>query len=179
MKKYRIVYFVLAAVVILSLVFFGVFGKRASKTHNYGSGPYTNKQISTIYQDTMRQGISISELESACDVTYLDKEADTKTVVIPGDTSVLVLKYDENGELESGAIREMSRESETFDAVNEGVSIHRVMELDPDGDYGFAFSGRNDLPRHSYHYTPDGYCIDITYDDNNEVVQVEKTKLGE
>ncbi len=177
MKKYRIVYLALAAIVILSLVFFGVFGKRASKTHNYGSGPYTNKQINTIFQDTMRQGMSISELESACDVTYLNKEA--ITIVIPGETSVLVLQYDENGELESGSIREMSRESETFDAVNEGISIHRIMELDPKGDYGFTYSGRNDLPRHSYHYTPDGYFIDITYDDNNEVVQVEKTRLGE
>ena len=178
-KKIRIALLILAAIVILAFVYFANSGKRTPKMHNYGAGPYSDHQISMLYQDAFTPGITIDQLESACDVRYLDKDADTKTVIVPGDSQVLILNYDEDGTLQSGSVHTMSRESADFDRISEGESIRTVMEIDPDGDYSYLFSGRNDIPKVSYHYTPDGYCIQITYDSNNEILEMVKTMLEE
>ncbi len=54
------------------------------------------------------------------------------------------------------------------------MQLEEVRAIDPDGEYLFLYTGRNDVPKVSSHYTKDGYLITIEYDESNAVVSVEQ-----
>lgn len=68
----------------------------------------------------------------------------------------------------------VSVESKHFESINIGESIDNVQKIDPLGDYIFLYTGRNDFPKISTHYTSDGYIIGIHYDEDYHVIKIDK-----
>ena len=58
-----------------------------------------------------------------------------------------------------------------------GRHLSDVQTIDPEGEYLFLYTGRNDVPKVSTHYTTDGFVITITYDKNNVIEKIEKTPM--
>ncbi len=59
-----------------------------------------------------------------------------------------------------------------FVSLEPGTSVASVTELDPLGEYTFLYTGRNDVPRVSHHYTTDGYHVAIWYDEDQNLCEV-------
>ena len=176
-KRTVIIYAVLAALLLLLIAYAVFSGNRSNPRLKYTPGPYTDSQLDELFHQTSNHAPTLEELEEARDVRYLDKDTSRKTAVVTGDSQVLVFHFQEDGLLESKELLEISPVSDTFDSLSEDDTISKVMAIDPAADYGFLYAGRNDLPRHSYHYTTDGYCVEVSYDTNNNIIQVEKNPL--
>ena len=176
-KNMRIALLVLAAALILGFVYFALSGKNAKKEPVYIPGPYSDEQLDQINQESVMERGSLSDLEKTCDVQYVDRTSPEKTAVVAGETQVLVVQYDEDGKMRSQKILSISPASEEFEALSAEDPINSVIAVDPAADYGFLFSGRNDDSKLSYHYTRDGYCIEITYDSNYQITDIVKSKL--
>lgn len=56
-------------------------------------------------------------------------------------------------------------------------TLKDVISLDPDGDYTFLYTGRNDTPKVSTHFTSDDYMVEITYGESNTIIKSTKNKL--
>ena len=59
-----------------------------------------------------------------------------------------------------------------FKKFKVGTHLDEVMETDPDGCYLFLYTGVNDAPKTSEHYTKDGYLIKIDYDDDCKITKI-------
>ena len=55
---------------------------------------------------------------------------------------------------------------------NDDYFMKRTMAIDPNGEYLFLYTGRNDTPKVSSHYTKDGYLITIEYDVSNVIISI-------
>ncbi len=64
-----------------------------------------------------------------------------------------------------------------FDNLKTGQSLDDVREIDPDGEYLFLETGRNDTPKVSSHYTKDGYFITVEYDDANVIISINEERI--
>ena len=110
---------------------------------------------------------SLNELNSKYPIECLRKEDDgIYRVAYLGDESVIIFFFDDSGNSLFG--RTYNRVQSDFDKLVKGQTLGEVMAFDPDGDYLFLYTGRNDLPRISSHYTKDGYLIYIEYDDSKD-----------
>ena len=89
-----------------------------------------------------------------------------------GETSVAVIVFDSNGEYILGGVYRNLCQRSDFQDLAIGQPLDRVRTIDPEGDYTFLYTGRNDTPRVSNHYTKDGYLITIEYDTNNTVISI-------
>ena len=178
-KKTRIALLVAAIALIIVFIYFAATGKGAKKEKamEYTPGPYTDEQLNQINQENITRSSSLDALERICDVQYLDKGSPDQIAVVPGDTQVLVIHYDENGEQKSQALLSLSPPSEAFETLSTDDSINDVMTIDPNADYSFTYSGRNDTQKLSLHYTKDGFCVVVAYDSNNSIIGVEKIPL--
>ena len=127
-KTARIVYIALAAVLLLAFLYFVISGSFGKKRLVYRSGPYTDAQLTEIFNEVESERRSLDELEQICDVRYLDADAARKTAVVTGENQVLVVEYNEAGEAESRKMLSMSPSSEVFDALSPEDSISSVMK---------------------------------------------------
>ena len=59
-----------------------------------------------------------------------------------------------------------------FESLNSTKTLDDVKKIDPNGEFLFLYTGRNDVPKISTHYTKDGYIILIEYEDNNQIVDI-------
>lgn len=84
-----------------------------------------------------------------------------------GEDGVAVIWYGETGERLWGNVYKTQLLKNDFDGIKKGQTLDDVRMVDPNGEYLFLYAGRNDLPRKSVHYTKDGYCISIWYDNSN------------
>ena len=175
-KRTFMIYAVLAVLFLALIAYAAISGNRSKVRLKYTPGPYTDAQVNELFHQTTND-LTLPELESVRDVQYLDKDVSRKTVVVTGDSKVVLFNFLEDGTLESKDVRDISPASVTFDALSEADPISKVMEIDPKADFGFMYSGRNDVPRHTYHYTTDGYCVEISYDSNNNIIEVVKNPL--
>ena len=66
----------------------------------------------------------------------------------------------------------LSCPKQNFEKFKVGTHLDEVMETDPDGDYAFLYTGVNDAPKTSQHYTKDGYLITIDYDDDCKITKI-------
>ena len=176
-KKIRIGLLILAAVLVVGFVYFALSGRNTKKEWVYTPGPYSDEQLQQINQNNILNDASLSDLEKKCDVQFLDGDSPEKTAVVTGETQALVIHYDEDGKLQFQKTYSLIPSSKDFDGLSENESINSVMAIDPTGDYGVLYTGRNDTPRLSYHFTQDGYCIEVSYDSNNNITGIEKTML--
>ena len=88
--------------------------------------------------------------------------------------SILLIYFSDKGEKTLGKKYPAEKSITDFENIYIGKTLDDVMVFDVSGDYSFLYTGRVDFPRKSYHITSDGYVIQITYDDNNTVVNIEK-----
>ncbi len=84
-----------------------------------------------------------------------------------GDHTVAIITFDNLGNKIAGTVYSMQLSKSDFSSLTNGCSLNDVQKIDPFGEYLFLYTGRNDVPRCSTHYTTDGYLISIMYDDNN------------
>lgn len=89
-----------------------------------------------------------------------------------GNGSVAILVYDSSGNKILGNIYSMQLLKTDFNGLKKGQSLDEVIAIDPDGVYLFLYTGRNDIPRKSSHYTKDGYLITVEYDVSNVIISI-------
>jgi len=98
-----------------------------------------------------------------------------------GETKVLEIIFDgSSGRKISSHFYSTFCSRNAFDALEIGQSLTDVQRIDPEGKFYFLYTGRNDVPRVSKHYTTDGFFIRITYDMDNviEKIEIEPLKRG-
>jgi hypothetical protein len=91
-----------------------------------------------------------------------------------GETKVLRLMFDgiSGSKISSHYYNTLCSKNE-FDTLAIGQSLSDVQMIDPEGEYFFLYTGRNDVPKVSTHYTTDGFVITITYDKNNVIEKMD------
>ena len=95
-------------------------------------------------------------------------------VIYRGETKVLRLMFDSiSGSKISSHYYNTFCSRNEFDTLEIGQSLSDVQTIDPEGEYFFLYTGRNDVPQVSTHYTTDGFVITITYDKNNVIEKMD------
>ena len=115
---------------------------------------------------------SMSELNDKYPIECLRKDGDIYRVSYLGQDCIAVLQFDSLGNAIVGNIHTAQLLRSDFDGLVEGRSLDDVMQLDPNGDYAFLYTGRNDVPKVSSHYTKDGYRITNGYDASNIITGI-------
>ena len=119
---------------------------------------------------------SIQELDANYPIECIRKTPTGYRVSYYGKTDLTSILFDTAGQKIIGNVHKMSKSKSSFDVLSIGKSLEDVMELDSDGSYLFLYTGRNDIPKQSTHYTMDGYLITIEYDEGNFISNI-KTEL--
>ena len=129
---------------------------------------YSDSQLSQI----VNYEVSINELNDKFPIECLREEQTIYRVSYLGEGKIAVILFDDSGNKLTGTIYNAKKTKSDFDKLTKGKSLEDVRAIDPDGEYLFLYSGRNDLPRVSSHYTKDGYLITIEYDDLNTIISI-------
>ena len=91
-----------------------------------------------------------------------------------GETKVLQLMFDAiSGDRLLSLFHNAFCEKNEFEPLAIGQSLSDVQAIDPNGEYWFLYTGRNDMPWISTHYTTDGFIIRVTYDQNNVIEEID------
>ena len=129
---------------------------------------YDESQLSKIVEFNG----SIDELNDQYPIECLRKDNDTYRVAFLGDESIVVLLFDNYGNRLFGNIYNTHLLKSDFEGLIKGQSLEEVRRIDPNGEYLFLYTGRNDTPKVSSHYTKDGYLITIKYDISNIIINI-------
>lgn len=117
---------------------------------------------------------SLKELNNKYPIACLREDNGIYRAAYLGDGSIGIFLFDGSGNKLSAKTYSMQRFKSDFDGLTKGQSLDEVRAIDPNGEYLFLFTGRNDIPRVSSHYTKDGYCITIAYDALNAITSINK-----
>lgn len=133
---------------------------------------------STIYNEQQLSALtafkgSINELNAQYPVECLRKSGNTYRASYLGKDCVAVLIFDSQGDRLSGNLHQTQRLKSDFDSLMIGQALEDVQIIDPCGEYTFLYTGRNDLPKASTHYTMDGYLITVEYDESNTIIGID------
>ena len=93
------------------------------------------------------------------------------------DGSIAVILFDNSGNKLWGNIYNTQLLKSDFSRLAKGQLLEEVRTIDPNGEYLFLFTGRNDTPKVSSHYTKDGYLITIEYDALNTITNINEELL--
>ena len=115
---------------------------------------------------------SLNELNNIFPIECLREDNGMYRVSYLGDGSVAIFFFDSSGNKILGNTYSTQLFKSDFDCLVKGKSLDDVRVVDPEGDYSFLYSGRNDTPKVSCHYTKDGYLITIEYDVSNTIVSI-------
>ena len=134
---------------------------------------------STTYDESQLLNIiqfegTINELNAQYPIECIRKVKGGYRVSYLGDLSVAVIFFDNVGSKILGRVYSMVRLKSEFSDLTKGQSIETVQKIDPTGEYLFLYSGRNDLPRISTHYTRDGSLITIEYDSSRMILDIKE-----
>lgn len=132
------------------------------------SRKYSNSQLLTIAQlEVTMEGLDkqypiecLKEIENFYRVSYL------------GNDSVSVIYFDSSENKLFGRVYGLYLEKDDFIGLTAGQSLESVQKIDPHGEYLFLYTGSDNAPRVSTHYTKDGYIITVNYDDENTISSV-------
>lgn len=144
---------------------------RLAEFNESPSGVTISDLCSNIYSDTALKNIAhfsgtITELNLQYPIECIRCIGSTARVSYCGESKVVCLTYNELGELmQNGYIYILDQPKSAFSVVKPGQTIDDVKKIDPNGNFSFLYTGRNDIPKVSSHCTIDGYFIEITYDD--------------
>lgn len=89
-----------------------------------------------------------------------------------GIGKVAILVFDDSGSKILGSIYNAEKLKSDFGELKKGQTLENVQKIDPQGEYLFLYTGRNDTPKISSHYTKDGYLITIQYDDSGTIIDI-------
>ena len=115
---------------------------------------------------------SIEELNEDYPIYCIRKISFGYRVTYLGDESIAVLLFNDLGNRLLGNIYGIDLLKSDFDGLVKGKSLVEVRAIDPNGEYLFLYTGRNDIPKVSSHYTKDGYLITIEYDASNVIISI-------
>ena len=133
------------------------------------SKSYSNSQLLTIveFEGTM------VELNEQYPIECMRKIGNTYRVSYLGIDSVTVIVFDNNKHKIFGNVYSLFLSKTDFNSLDVGKVLNDVQKIDPNGEYLFLYTGRNDIPKISTHYTKDGYLYTITYDAKNVIVDID------
>ncbi|MCQ4021698.1 MULTISPECIES: hypothetical protein [unclassified Ruminococcus] len=70
-----------------------------------------------------------------------------------------------------------NRTSLDFQFFSVGQTLDDVKAFDPNGDYIYIDNLFPDVPKHSRHYTSDGFVVKIIFDDNDVIASIQVEDL--
>lgn len=145
-------------------------------------GQPVKELVSTIYSESELREIigfagTLEELDSRYQVECVRMKENTYRVIYLGEECAVILCYDSEGNKIMGDIRYLEKLKADFEDLKCGQKLDEVMAIDPAGKYLFLETGRDDIPRSSEHCTTDGYLITITYDEQNQIVDIAEELL--
>jgi len=115
---------------------------------------------------------SIGELNAQYPIECLRKDNGTYRAAYLGNGSIAVLLFDNYGNRYWGNIYHTNLLKSDFEGLAKGQLLEEVRKIDPNGEFLFLYTGRNDTPKVSSHYTKDGYLITIEYDASNNIISI-------
>lgn len=137
---------------------------------------YKDTELDKIYQFMLDdEKINAKKLHDKYEIQCLRKDDDGYVVNYIGNTRILMLRFNENGEwVKRDRLHSMYRVTETrgkFDLLKEGDNVTKVQSTDPVAYFPFLVdSSSTDL--RTDHYTGDGYHTVILYDDNYNISSI-------
>lgn len=134
------------------------------------SETYSNDQI----DDILKFNGTMQELNIEYPMECVRKINDSYRISYLGDSSVAIIFFDNNGNKIIGNKYNIVLSSSEFNDLSKDKSIKDVQEIDPDGEYLFLYTGKNDMPKISEHCTTDGYIISIEYESDNKIASIKK-----
>ena len=132
---------------------------------------------SKIYKETELSELvkfsgSLNELNVKYPIECLREDNGMYRVSYLGNESVAIFLFDGSGNRLFGSTHSTQLLKSDFDKLAKGQSLDEVRTIDPNGEYLFLYTGRNDTPKVSSHYTKDGYLITIEYDASNVIISI-------
>ena len=115
---------------------------------------------------------SINELSIQFPIECLRCHNGKYRVSYLGIEKVAILVFDDSGNKILGNIYNTVKLKSDFGGWIKGQSLEDIQKIDPHGEYLFLYTGRNDTPKMSSHYTKDGYLITIQYDDSGTIIDI-------
>ncbi len=115
---------------------------------------------------------SMNELNTKHPIECLREDNGMYRASYLGDGSIAVLLFYYSGNRILGNIYSTQLLKSDFDRLVKGQLLDEVRAIDPNGEYLFLYTGRNDTPKVSSHYTKDGYLITIEYDALNTIISI-------
>lgn len=115
---------------------------------------------------------SLNELNIKYPIECLREDNGMYRVSYLGDGIIAIFLFDGSGNRVLGSTYSTQLLKSDFDGLVEGRSLDEVRAIDPNGEYLFLYTGRNDTPKVSSHYTKDGYLITIEYDVSNVIISM-------
>ena len=120
---------------------------------------------------------SLNELDKKYPIECLRKDDGIYRASYLGEDRIAILLFDSSGNRICSNIYNTQLLECAFDSLEKGKSLDEVMAIDPEGNYLFLYTGRNDTPKKSQHYTKDGYLITIEYDVSNTITSISKKMI--
>lgn len=120
---------------------------------------------------------SLEDLNKLYPIEFVRNVNGVYRVSYLGNGNIAILFADNSEKVLMGKVYNTRKTRSEFAAVKAGQSVIDVEKFDPDGEYLFLYTGRNDLERVSTHYTKDGYLIRIEYDNACNVVNINETLI--
>jgi len=130
---------------------------------------YRDEQLSEIEEFSG----SMNNTTDLYKTNYIEKVEAGYRIIYRGETKILKLIFDDFGNKVADSVHSTTLTKSAFDTLCVGSSLSEVRAIDPNGEYLFLYTGRNDIPRISMHYTTDGFVITITYDKNNVIEKMD------
>ena len=172
--KNKIGFIMKAVAVVVFLLMFASCTKGESNMKSLVSSSETNiNDLATKRYDEMElQKISsfkgtINELHEQYPVYCCRQTNNMYRISYLGSDRIVLLLFDNEGNKILSKNRETKLSKSDFSILKKGDPLEKVMEIDTEGEYLFLYTGRNDTPKESLHYTKDGFLITIKYNDNN------------
>lgn len=141
----------------------------------------TNKNIielsSQIYNKEQLMDIvahegSLKELSVQYPVECIRQIQGYYRIAYLGNDMVAILMFNQAGDRVLANTHILGSLKCDFSNLKVGNSLSDAQIIDPNGEYLFLYTGRNDIPRTSSHYTKDGYLITIEYDLSNTITSI-------
>lgn len=129
---------------------------------------YDEQQLSNI----AKFGGSLNELNDKYPIECLRKNVNIYRASFLGNDIIAVVAFNNSGKFLFGKTYAVQLSKSDFNEMKKGQSLEDVMATDPNGEYLFLYTGRNDTPRSSSHYTKDGYLITVEYDESNIITNI-------
>lgn len=150
-----------------------------SETETFSSEKPLVDLVSKTYNEAQLLEIvkyngSMDELNAQYPIECLREREGVFRVAYLGENSVAVVLFDNSGNKILGGVHSTLKRKSDFSCLSKGQPLEDVRGIDPDGEYLFLYTGRNDAPKESTHYTKDGYLITIEYDDSNTIIGIEE-----